>query len=64
MTYRFKTTPELVWFVLVAAATAALQFLMASAQPTDWQPWLVSLGAATVRAGLGALLSAVGEAKP
>lgn len=48
------------WFALVAVAVvileAAIKFDVAVLQ--DWQTWLVSLGAAAVRAAAGALLAA------
>jgi hypothetical protein len=59
MKYDFKIGPEAIWFILTAGATAALQFIEGSAKPDDIGTWLIALGAATVRALIGALLDAL-----
>lgn len=53
--YDFHLTPEAVWFVLTAVATVLLQAFQ-GAPPTDYRTWLIGLGAAAVRAALGAIL--------
>lgn len=65
--YEFKTVPELGWAVLVAVVAVAAQ-LVNTADPqavlTDPRTFLVALGAAMVRAALGALLDAMKPAAP
>jgi hypothetical protein len=53
--YAFKVKPEAVWFVATAIATAVLE-LVNGAPPEDYRTWLIAVGAAAVRAGVGALL--------
>lgn len=59
MIYNFKPAPEAVWFVVVTVATAMLQFIVDNQMPTDWRAWATALGAAAIRALLGAILNAV-----
>ena len=59
MQYTFKLKKEAVWFVVVAMIVALLEILVRfdPAAVTDWKLWLVSLGAAAVRAGSGAAIA-------
>lgn len=62
MTYTWKPTPEIIWFVLTAivgALTAAVTSQGAT-PPTDWHAWAIGAAAAAVRAVLGVLLSVMG----
>jgi hypothetical protein len=60
--YTFKVTDELVWTLVVAAITPLLTAL-SQFDPdkiTDWRVWGVGIIAAMIRAGVAALLAAIG----
>ena len=58
MNYNFKLAPESVWFVVTAVVTVVLQAVVSTPDaPTDIKAWLVAVGAAAVRALVGALIS-------
>ena len=65
MQYRFKTMPEVWWFVLTAVLTTVMQALMEfnPTAITDWRAWAVSLFAASVRAAAGATLAYLAKEK-
>lgn len=55
MRYDFRANDEAVWFVLTTVGTSVLQMLQ-GAPPADMKVWAMGVGAAAVRAGLGAIL--------
>jgi hypothetical protein len=63
VTYKFRLGPEFLWFVLTAVVTTLMQVFVTfePSEIADWRLWLVSLGAAAVRAAAGAVLAWVGQ---
>lgn len=65
MTYKFKAWDELLWFAGVAVGTTVLTALV-EFQPdeiTDYRTWIISLGAASIRAAAGAVLAALAKSR-
>jgi len=58
--YDFKLLAEALWFALVAVAVVMLQALIQfdPAEIKQWDTWIITLAAASVRAAAGALLAA------
>ena len=64
--YTFKFSAELGWFLLITFLTPIFSALavLDEAALTDWQPWLIGIFAASVRAVFAALLAAAASSKP
>lgn len=56
--YEFKPKPELVWAVVVAAATVVGEALIAldPAAVTDWQTWALGVVSGSARAAIAVLI--------
>ena len=60
--YTFRVTPELIWFLAVAALTPLL-LALAEFNPdtiTDWRAWSMAIVAASVRAFVAAGIAKLG----
>ncbi len=62
MTYTFRPTPELIWFILTALVTTIAQAVASqgATPPTDWHAWGIGVAAAAVRAVLGVVIHVLG----
>lgn len=62
--YNFKAWPELVWAVVIAAASALLMVLVDfdAALVEDWEFWAISVGSGVARAVAVAALAVIGKA--
>ena len=64
--YTFKFTAELGWFLLITFLTPIFSALAVLDETTltNWQPWVIGIFAASVRAVFAAILAAAASSKP
>lgn len=62
--YDFQKSAELIWAVLTAVVGALAASTAMDKPPSDWHAWLIGIGAAAVRAVLGAVMSWLNKQAP